>query len=678
METIFQYVPKALNFAPFADLYTYRRRFTRVVSIGAVGVGGSNPIRLQSMTTTLTKDVDATVAQAVVMATAGCEIVRVTTPTIEDARAVREIRKGLDAKGIRVPLVADIHFTPAVALEVAEWADKVRINPGNFADSKAFKQREYSDADYARELERIEEVFTPLVLKLKRLGRALRIGTNHGSLSDRILNRFGDTPLGMVEAALEYARICRQHGFHDIVFSMKASNPKVMVQAYRLLVARMNDEAMDYPLHLGVTEAGSGEDGRIKSAAGIGSLLADGLGDTIRVSLTEPPEEEIPVCRLIADPYQRSSPLPPREGGGEGHPPYVENLYEFARRPTREVQIGGIAVGGANPPRVFIRRFAPDAKALFDLLAAQRRAGAGSPELLAWPVLSETDLDGLRKIVSETRDLPGFPAFVARMPWAQVAIYGERAAETADALAIVFAEKPGPEWEAVTKTLARLRKPLLLVGSEPSLLESLASEAIKTGVPGVLIGVETPDDLGALHQTRRLVAGLRRSLQLWPIVLIAPSEPDAERRSIRAGALCGSLLCDGIGDAIVVPCDDPVESLRVSYGVLQAASARITKAEFVSCPGCGRTLFDLQTTTQKIRARTDHLKGVKVAIMGCIVNGPGEMADADFGYVGGGPGRINLYVGKECVEKNIAESEALGRLEALIRSKGRWEEPPPV
>ena len=535
-----------------ASRFTYARRTSREVQIGNVAVGGTQPIRVQSMTTTRTQDIDATLAQTIRLVEAGCEIVRITAPTTADARAIGEIKRRLRARGIQVPLVADIHFSPAAAMEAAEHVDKVRVNPGNFADQKFFRVREYTDEDYAAEIARIEERFTPLVLKCKARGVAMRIGSNHGSLSDRIMNRYGDTPAGMVESALEFVRIARKHDFHDIVLSMKASNPKVMIQAYPLLVARMDEEGIDpYPLHLGVTEAGLGEDGRIKSAVGIGALLDDGLGDTVRVSLTEEPEEEVPVAQRLVAPYNAGLQFARASAvRSERVDPYA-----YARRVSRPAEVGGLMIGGSQTVAV---------------------------------------LDPPEEAVTGTPDLSRLGC-VEAVPWYDaVRAYRALAAEAGD-------------------------KPLHL----------------QVAVDG--------DELEVL---------------------------------LRASTVLGSLLCDGLGDSVglTAPLPDEVRS-RMLFNILQAAGVRITKTEFVSCPSCGRTLFDLQSTTERIASRTKHLKGVKIAIMGCVVNGPGEMADADFGYVGGSPGHVNLYVGKEVVEKAVPEAEADDRLVALIQHHGKWVDP---
>ena len=533
--------------------FAYQRRKSREVQIGNVAVGGTQPIRVQSMTTTRTQDVDGTLAQTIRLVEAGCEIVRITAPTTADAKAIGEVKRRLRAQGITVPLVADIHFSPAAAMEAAEHVDKVRVNPGNFADQKFFRVREYTDEDYAAEIARIEERFAPLVLKCKERGVSMRIGSNHGSLSDRIMNRYGDTPAGMVESALEFVRIARTHDYHDLVLSMKASNPKVMIQAYRLLVARMDEEGLEpYPLHLGVTEAGLGEDGRIKSAVGIGALLDDGLGDTVRVSLTEEPEAEVPVAQRLVAPYNQGL----RAARALTEVSEKVDPYSYARRVSTPVDVGGLAVGSGETVAV---------------------------------------VDPPEEALTAAPDLSGVATLDNNVPWYDaVRAYRSLAARETD-------------------------RPIHL----------------QLAVDG--------DDLEVL---------------------------------LRASTVLGSLLCDGIGDSVGLSAPMPDEDRsRLLFNILQGAGVRVTKTEFVSCPSCGRTLFDLQSTTERIATQTKHLKGVKIAIMGCVVNGPGEMADADFGYVGGSPGHVNLYVGKEVVEKAVPEAQADERLVALIRRQGKWVDP---
>jgi (E)-4-hydroxy-3-methylbut-2-enyl-diphosphate synthase len=577
------------------DWFPNHRRATREVMVGSVGIGGGNPIRVQSMLTSDTMDTQACVQETLGLVDVGCEIVRITAPTVKDARNLENIRAELRHRGCQVPLVADIHFKPDAAMEAAKWVDKVRINPGNYADSKKFAVREYTDPEYDAEIERIRQRFEPLVNACKERGVAMRIGTNHGSLSDRIMNRHGDTPLGMVESALEFARIARDLGYHNFVFSMKASNPKVMVAAYRLLSDRLTELGPDwnYPLHLGVTEAGDGEDGRIKSAIGIGSLLADGLGDTVRVSLTEDSVHEIPVARALVN-------LAPRLSWTT-HAPDIEekNLpspHAYTRRSTFPISVCGHLLGGTETVRVFTTRDR------YAALAHKIEAlGDFSPEI----VLEESDA-----IAVDPMDL-----------------------------------------------------------NEVDRLNAMTDPALVTVKDGLDIAV-----IGAF----RLLAS--RLEPRHPILLkdtLQQTSTDFVSNLLVASANIGSLLCDGIGDAILVRGEPaPGQSLRIAYNVLQASGTRIFKTDYVACPSCGRTLFNLQETTARIRAETTHLKGVKIAIMGCIVNGPGEMADADFGYVGGAPGKVNLYVGKTPVKFNIPETEAVQRLVDLIREHGRWVDPP--
>jgi len=570
-----------------------QRRPSREVRVGRVGVGGANPVRVQSMITCDTMDTAASVAESRALADAGCEIVRITAPTVKDARNLEAIRDGLRAAGCDVPLVADIHFKPEAALESAKWVDKVRVNPGNYADSKKFAVREYSDVQYAAEIERIREKFAPLVGLCRERGIAMRIGTNHGSLSDRIMNRYGDTPLGMVESALEFARLARGMGYHDFIFSMKASNPKVMIEAYRLLVSRLAAEGPEwnYPIHLGVTEAGDGEDGRIKSAVGIGSLLADGIGDTIRVSLTEDSVQEIPVARELVEIFA---------GGGEGWTDGVGLSFDpftFTKRASEKMTINGAVVGGEGVPCVVVTR------RHFDAVAHKLGAlGDFQPEL----------------------------------------IYEDCGA----------------------------------VGIDPR--DEAEVAAVNARPEACLVTVKDGLGVPVIAAFRRLAA---RVDARHPILLkdTLDPRPDPETPFVRtllgASARLGSLLCDGIGDAVLLRTEDaPGQTLRLAYNILQAVGARIFKTDYVACPSCGRTLFNLQETTARIKAATEHLKGVKIAIMGCIVNGPGEMADADFGYVGGAPGKVNLYVGKKAVKFNIPEAEAVEQLVNLIKEHGRWVE----
>ncbi|MFN8524752.1 MAG: (E)-4-hydroxy-3-methylbut-2-enyl-diphosphate synthase [Chloroflexota bacterium] len=659
------------------DSFAFHRRPTREVMVGTVGVGGANPIRIQSMTTTRTQDVAATVAQARRLANVGCEIVRVTAPTVQDARALKDIRRQLRAAGMTNPLVADIHFSPAAAMEAADHVEKVRINPGNFADSRTFAIREYSDREYEDELERIEARFTPLVLKCKANGIAMRVGTNHGSLSDRIMNRFGDTPLGMVESALEFLRICRTNAYLDVILSMKASNPKVMIQAYRLLVARMDLEGMDFPLHLGVTEAGNDEDGRIKSAVGIGALLDDGLGDTIRVSLTEEPEAEIPVAIRLAAPYQDRAD----EHLGVSSRPERRDPYSFSRRLTTPCPVGPNAIGGQDTIRVLRapRTGRWDLATRAAELASGGQPGAPSPDLIEVTVGSSADLETLVAVRQALTDRAPGASLVAAV--AEDRSVWEPAAAIADALRW---EANGPIVPAGIIATARehQRGLLLITAASPdgdaavNRLNTWAIQCTAAGLSRLAFGVRAMDVSTAVRVYRKLAAVLDDVDLPYPLHLIAPAQENPYDRLLRASVCLGSLLCDGIGDSVEIPAPEDAQSVRLAFNVLQAAGARISKTEFVACPSCGRTLFDLQPTTDRIKQRTGHLVGVKIAIMGCIVNGPGEMADADFGYVGGAPGKVNLYVGKECVERNVPQEQADDRLVELIRSHGRWVDPP--
>ena len=600
---------------------------------------------------------------------------------------MKDIRRDFTAAGFgHVPLVADIHFLPAAAMEAVEHVEKVRINPGNYADKKKFAVREYTDSAYDEELQRLHDSFTPLVLRSRELGRALRIGTNHGSLSDRIMNRYGDTPLGMVESALEFLRIAEAHSFRDIILSMKSSNPKVMIQAYRLLVERMAKEDMHYPLHLGVTEAGDGEDGRIKSAIGIGSLLLDGLGDTIRVSLTEDSVYEIPVAQAIANKamsrWRTGAPAAPAADGIDP--------YQFRRRESSLVELSPrCRAGGDQPPRVIVR--VKSAAALSD--AARE---------LSSPRLADTPAEGLLVPIATPGDLAELCATAARtdLP-ADFLVLEVAPALTPDILQPLLALTRG-------KLVLLRRFTAAEVGTLAAFAELaghhghfVACEAEAADFPALAPVIQGPDGArlwftsgtttaagDEAHPTgryRRLAEALRATGSTAPIWIrntaatAAGPGGDFLSRLLEASFLTGGLLCDGVGDLVSVETEpDPVRATKLAYNVLQGAGARISKTEFVACPSCGRTLFDLQTTTQRIRAQTGHLKGVKIAIMGCIVNGPGEMADADFGYVGGAPGKINLYVGRTCVQYNIPQAEADARLIALIREHGRWFDPSPA
>jgi (E)-4-hydroxy-3-methylbut-2-enyl-diphosphate synthase len=591
--------------------FEYQRRAAREVRVGHVGIGGSNPIRVQSMITCDTMDTGASIQQTLELAQAGCEIVRITAPTVKDARNLEHIVQGLRERGCDVPIVADIHFKPEAAMEAAKWVDKVRINPGNYADSKKFVIREYTDEQYTAELARIRERFTPLVELCKKRGIAMRIGTNHGSLSDRILNRYGDTPRGMVESALEFARIARDLDYHAFVFSMKASNPKIMIAAYRLLVARLDQEGPDwnYPVHLGVTEAGEGEDARIKSAIGIGSLLADGIGDTIRVSLTEDSVHEIPVAKALIDCGLRIRDCGSKRPAIDAAQFEVSfDPFSYQRRASATLAVAGVGDSG-------------------------EKVKLGGEELIR-VVVGRTNFEKIAHKIDGMGDYK--PEVIC---------------EDANVLEVDPRD---------TKAVGLLNQ-----NAEPQ-----------------FVTVRDDVDLPVIAAFRLLAARLHPR---HPILLKdalgrkTRHPPDFLETLLIASTNIGSLLCDGIGDAILVQGEEaPGQALRLSYNILQAAGSRIFKTDYVACPSCGRTLFNLQTTTARIKEATIHLKGVKIAIMGCIVNGPGEMADADFGYVGGAPGKVNLYVGKTPVKFNIPEVEAVDRLKDLIREHGKWVDPAPA
>ena len=811
--------PPALRYCP--DLLHYSRRPTREVMVGNVGVGGQHPIRVQSMITSDTRDTPACVAEVLGLAEAGCEIVRITAQTRIYAANLENIAREVRAAGCHVPLVADIHFKPDAALEAAKWVEKVRVNPGNYADKKKFEIREYSDAQYAEELERIREEFTPLVLLCKDLGRAMRIGTNHGSLSDRIMNRYGDTPLGMCESALEFARLARENDYHNFVFSMKASNPKVMIEAYRLLVARLDAEGPDwnYPIHLGVTEAGDGEDGRIKSAIGIGSLLADGIGDTIRVSLTEDAIYEIPVAQALAGPFNAKG------GGWDFQSQPVLNTLAHSIRPdwsklekrtstylphwripgatyavtfrTKDSLPASVLKEYERKKSLFLERIdrgkqsdeslqqlREEIRALMESVIEPALHAAEGPrpladaaiaamvesalkhfdgdryDLLAWSVmpnhvhalLSPREGHELEKIIQSWKthsatqanrmlgtsgtfwqeeyydhivrdgeDLKHQVKYILANPgkgrasaeWTGTCFgLGLEVPATIDLAAsydpfsyerrhssnlTIMGHELGGEktvrvfttqerWNAIAHKIAGMGdfKPEIIfeksgvVEIDPR--DEAAVSALNRESEPKLVTVSEGLDLEVIHAFRELAFRVDpRHPVLLKDTLHPPTggETDFIQALLPAAQNIGSLLCDGIGDAILVRGEtSPGQSLRLAYNILQAAGTRIFKTDYVACPSCGRTLFNLQHTTQKIRAATGHLKGVRIAVMGCIVNGPGEMADADFGYVGGAPNKINLYVGKTAVKFNIPEAEAVERLIDLIREHGKWVDAP--
>lgn len=594
-----------------------KRRKARTVMVGNVPVGSEHPIKIQSMTTSSTRDVDATIEQIIRLSDAGCEIARVTVQGIKEADSCEAIKNGLIQKGYTIPVVADIHFFPPAAMRVVDFVDKVRINPGNFVDKRAqFKVIEYDDASYAAEIEKIEEKFTPLVEKCKKLKRAMRIGVNHGSLSDRIMNRYGDTPAGMVESAFEFTRIARKLDYHEIIFSMKSSNPLVMIEAYRLLAQELDKQGWDYPLHLGVTEAGLGEDGRIKSAIGIGSLLLDGIGDTIRVSLTEDPWYEIDPCNRLKKFAEQKN---------------VSVSYQtFAPRETRYNHLslykgGTVAIklteSEQNDPKLFSK--------------------LGFDEVLGQP-----------KIKASAADIIIVDKVVAR----------EKLKKLADIGVSVLSEKSDADFPSIKSP-----KEVLFGASSPLVVRT--SQEIPAKKCDLILF--EADDL--LSKGRTFYESLSDNA---PVIWVHKSKNEMDDVVIEASSELGSLLCDGAGIGILLENDLPLEDrVRLSFNILQASRRRIIKTDFISCPSCGRTLFDLQSVTLRIREKTAHLPGVKIAIMGCIVNGPGEMADADFGYVGSKPGKIDLYIGKTCVEKDIEFDHADGRLIELIKNQGKWVDP---
>jgi (E)-4-hydroxy-3-methylbut-2-enyl-diphosphate synthase len=630
------------------SLTRYSRFRTREVKVGGIGIGGDNPIRIQSMTTTNTMDTEATVAESIRMIEAGCELVRITAPSKKEAKNLKNIKEELAKRGYNTPIIADIHYTPNAAEIAATIIDKVRVNPGNYADKKKFETIEYTDKTYTAQIDRIREKFTPLVRICKAHGTAMRIGTNHGSLSDRILSRYGDTPKGMVESAMEFLRICRDEDYHEIILSMKASNTRVMVQAYRLLVAEMIKEEMDYPLHLGVTEAGEGEDGRIKSAVGIGTLLADGIGDTIRVSLTEAPEFEIPVAQKLLTHFE----------GIKDHEKIEEitkntlHSFDYTRRKTNEV----LNIGGGNAP-IVLADFC-----LKEKITAASFFGIGSNYSVSLDKWHISDMSADYVFVGN-HDLEF---------------------EVPGTLGVVYNYK---KWKEHKKGFPFLTLNNYLDETELSkklniiyiCLEDLNNELftkIKTDKTAVLI-IDTYNENGLAEQRKLFTELMNNGIKTPVIIGRAYKDLSEDQLQLSASSDFGALLLDGLGDGIFIAAENcgSLQSVNsLAFGILQASRTRISKTEYISCPSCGRTLFDLQETTAKIRKETHHLKGVKIGIMGCIVNGPGEMADADYGYVGTGPGKITLYKEQTIVEKNIPEVEAVKALIDLIKEHGDWVE----
>ncbi|ALD20826.1 (E)-4-hydroxy-3-methylbut-2-enyl-diphosphate synthase [Hymenobacter sp. DG25A] len=645
------------------SLTEYQRRLSREVKIGDVPMGGLNPIRVQSMTTVDTMDTLGSVEQTLRMVEAGCEYVRITAPSVKEAQNLLEIKKELRKRGCHVPLIADIHFTPNAAELAARIVEKVRVNPGNYADKKKFDIIEYTDASYQDEVNRIRERFRPLVQICKQYGTAMRIGTNHGSLSDRILSRYGDTPLGMVESALEFLRLCEEENYYDVVLSMKASNTQVMVQAYRLLVQKLDEEGLQpYPLHLGVTEAGEAEDGRIKSAVGIGTLLEDGLGDTVRVSLTEAPEAEAPVAKALIDRYtHRAAEAKPMAAVTE----VPIDPFQYHRRVTREV----LNMGGQNVPRVMV-----DISRLVSVEYADLRA-VGHLYSAFLDKFQMNDL-GADYLYSGQRPVPfmlpnGLKEVVDYSAWLDAGHRPDHFPVLTQAEYAVAAARH-PELNFVFHNLASLT--------------SAALQQLREDSTAVVILYT--DNAHAMPEIRRAFFELINNGVTNPVIINRQyPELTPEQTQLYAATDVGGLLLDGLGDGVVLstellperPKEEWLQNIdqlnQLSFGILQAARTRMSKTEYISCPSCGRTLFDLQETTAMIRKRTDHLKGVKIGIMGCIVNGPGEMADADYGYVGVGKGKIALYRGQEVIKKSVPEAQAVDQLIELMREDGRWIEP---
>lgn len=646
------------------SLTAYSRRKSLEVYIGDIPLGGENPIRIQSMTTIDTMDTKGSVEQTIRMVEAGCEYVRITAPSISEAQNLAEIKKELRNRGYNVPLVADIHFTPNAAELAARIVEKVRINPGNYADKKKFEVIEYTESAYQAELERIRERFTPLVKICKEYGTAMRIGTNHGSLSDRIMSRYGDNPLGMVESALEFLRICEDLNYYDIILSMKSSNTQVMVQAYRLLVQKLDQEGLKpYPLHLGVTEAGEGEDGRIKSAVGIGTLLEDGLGDTVRVSLTEEPEIEAPVARILVDRYIKRP----------GHLPIKPihkipiNPFQYSRRKSQEI----LNIGGDNVPRVIA-----DMGLFWDIeMKDLKNIGHHYlPELDKW-IMNDLGADFVYTgqhpisfmLPNGLKEIQDFEA------WKKVDDKENKfPLFNKNDLNFFIQDQIHPLLNFIRLKYTELDTEILNFLQEHS---------------NIVLLMDTDNEHAMAAQRRFFFELMENNINIPVIILRKYRNISEEQLQIYAGTDIGGLLIDGLGDGATISTgllfpQEKEKMLKlvkqyntVTFGVLQAARTRMSKTEYISCPSCGRTLFDLQETTAKIRKRTDHLKGVKIGIMGCIVNGPGEMADADYGYVGSGKGKITLYKGKDVVKRSVPSEKAVDELIEIIRADGKWIEP---
>ncbi|MBK9732248.1 MAG: (E)-4-hydroxy-3-methylbut-2-enyl-diphosphate synthase [Chitinophagaceae bacterium] len=650
-----------MSFKYCNSLTSYSRLKTREVKVGDLIIGGNHPIRIQSMTTTDTMDTIATVEQSIRMIEAGCELVRITAPSINEAHNLAEIKNELKARGYTTPLVADIHFTPNAAEVAARIVEKVRVNPGNYADKKKFQVIEYSDADYEEELDRIRGKFLPLIKICKEYGTAMRIGTNHGSLSDRIMSRYGDTPLGMVESAFEFLRIAESEGYYNIVLSMKSSNPQVMVQAYRLLVNKMQERAINiqpqgkesdsiYPLHLGVTEAGDGEDGRIKSAIGIGALLEDGLGDTIRVSLTEDPELELPVAKTLVYRYtpERKVPKIATIKKSPIHP------FEYNKRTT--VPIENI---GAHHVPVVVMDFSEEKTITPEtLLTAGYRYDPATDKWNIGDMAADYIFTGGKDIDFA---IPGTLGIIKNADAGKNDVAGERTFRSFNASQFLSLKKKDEKLKFVIINIDDI---------SDALIDQLKKD------PSAVI-VLTTDHFNGMMEQRRVFFDLITEQVENPVIIKRSFENIlSDELTLYAATDFGALLLDGLGDGIWLHAPQHLANTinRLCFGILQGTRQRISKTEYISCPSCGRTLFDLQETTAAIRARTNHLKGVKIAIMGCIVNGPGEMADADYGYVGSGVGKITLYKGKEVVKRSVESLVAVDELILLIKENGDWVE----
>jgi (E)-4-hydroxy-3-methylbut-2-enyl-diphosphate synthase len=653
------------------NVFLTQRRKTHEVKVGEVGIGGSNPIRVQSMTNTNTMDTEATLIQVTQLAEAGCEIVRITAPSVKEAENLGVIKAKLTENGITVPLVADIHFTPNAALVAAEHVDKVRVNPGNYSEKKKGSMTLFTDAEYQAELERIEEKFRPLVIKCRELGKAIRIGTNHGSLSERIMNRFGDTPEGMVESAMEFVYFAEAQNFNQIVLSMKSSNPQVMMHAYRMLVARLYKENRTYPIHLGVTEAGGGTEGRIKSASGMFNLLYDGVGDTVRVSLTEDPVREIPVAKELVAMVSKSIAQQQESGKTKLFADAAANAKLDSERSYFSWQKDTLNLFTSLAEARALVEYKCRGNS-FDALDADLKSIELSskdkkPDIIWLPMDFGVEIGALKATFPDYK----FGQF-----------YHPEAA--IDALDVIALEPGTPMLDKHRELLKTkwIKYNLRFRNTGDMTLEQIKAELLAqinqvdlfAGEGKLIIAIEAQNDVGTVRFMHSVIS---ECIGRVPISLsYATTEKDINKAAVHAAGFYGALLLDGIGDSLLIRSQlAPASEMNIAYQVLQAARLRITQTEYISCPSCGRTLFDLEETTASIQARTNHLKGLKIGVMGCIVNGPGEMADADFGYVGAGKDKINLYVGHELVKKNIPTENAVSELIDLIKAHDRWVEP---